>query len=176
MNSVPFSIHRAVTGKPHEDEIENAMRLTYNGWENRSTTKRSTLLSYVLGRGDCFTFATLKPDSGHWRHASQVVEVGGIGLDFDDGMLWTEAQQDPILSTAWVCYPSPSFTPERQWKFRLLWRFETPVTDVSVVRLLLAQLMDLYPVDKKCAEPHRLWFGNPGASPLYLSSEEIVVR
>jgi hypothetical protein len=172
MSGIPFAIHRAVSGKPAKDEMDDAMRLTFNGWENRNVAKRSTLLNYVLGRGNCFTFVTLKPDTGFWRHATQVEEIGGIGLDFDDGMLWTEAQADPILSTAWVCYPSPSFTPERQWKFRLLWRFDSPVTDTSVVRLLLARLMDLYPVDKKCAEPHRLWFGNPGADPLYLSHDD----
>jgi hypothetical protein len=171
-SKIHYSIHRAVSGKPSEEMMESVMRNTFNGWENRSSPTRKSLLNYVLGRGNAFTFVTLKPDVGYWRDESQVVEVGGIGLDFDDGMLWTEAKDDPILSTAWVCYPSPSFTEERQWKFRLLWRFDQPITDTSVVRMLLAKLMDLYPVDKKCSEPHRLWFGNPGAEPLYLSDED----
>ena len=98
-----------------------------------------------------------------------MVEVGGIGLDVDAGLTYQEAQADPILSTAWLCYPSPSFTPEMPWKFRVLWRFENPTSETDAVRLLLAKLMDLFPVDKKCAEPHRLWFGNPGASPLFQS-------
>lgn len=168
----PFSIHRGVIGKPDGADTEDALRTTYNGWENRDTESLKLLKSYVLGKGYCFTFVSLKPDAQYWRHQSQVLEVGGIGLDFDDGLNYQEAQVDPILKTAWLCYPSPSFTPEKPWKFRVLWRFDQPTTDTDSVRLLLAKLMDLYPVDKKCAEPHRLWFGNPGADPLFSSEDD----
>jgi hypothetical protein len=173
-DSLYYAIHRRVVGKPEPHLVDAAMRQTFRGWENRSKSSIKSLKAYVLGKGHAFTFVNLKPDDNYRRQESEVTLVGGIGLDFDDpGLNWDDAQADPILRTALLCYGSPSFDPvERPYKFRLLWRFAEPVTDIYQVRLLLARLMDLYPIDIKCKEVHRVWFGRADSEPLFESDPE----
>lgn len=161
--STPFAINRAVRGKP--SDIDAAMSQSSTGWENRITKDdRSLLDAYALKMGCAFTMCSLQSD---WRMASNIKEIGGIGLDFDEGMTWQEAKADSVLGSAWLCYPSPSFTPDKPWKFRLIWRFEKPTTDQEYVRQLLLKCLDVWPADAKCKDPARLWFGNPGATELF---------
>ena len=173
-NKLQYSVHPAIGKNTNNTNLAQ-------GWMVRSSDRLATAEAYLTERGNAFSWGTF--EGGH-RRMSNLIRLDGIGLDIDnDGksagyLTWQQAMADPILGQAWLCYPSPSFRPDRH-RFRLLFKLPEPVftrDQFHEVKSILLQLMDLYPtVDKACKDPCRLWYGNPGSLTLFSNPGEGVV-
>ena len=160
-----FSIHHCIGKNTNNTNLAQS-------WVTRNCSSIEPVIHYLTSEGRAFSWGTFT--DGH-RRRDKVTRVDGIGLDIDNAgdvpyLPWQTAYEDSILGTAWLAYPSPSFKPT-QHRYRLLWLLPEPLTTdegFKGARLLLSQLMDLYPqVDRACKDPHRLWYGTPNSIPLF---------
>lgn len=106
-------------------------------------------------------------DSGHTirgavkqggNSKNNVASVNTLYMDFDSSQSITETKNHPFSQSAFIIYPSPSFTEENQ-KHRLGFRLSRSV-NVEESEIIYAALLDAYKQgDKSTKDAGRLFFG-----------------
>jgi hypothetical protein len=166
---IKFSYHRVCRGKP--DKRLNAETNKNELWQGNikinlgygwQTTEQSFEDIYEMLSAGGYAFAPALT-SDH-RDQTTFVSHQVALVDIDSGMTIDELKQLPFYQKYGSgYYTTPSHTAEEP-RFRILYRFEAPVTDTGLMRMVYEGLLSIHgAADASCKDPARLFFGTINA-------------
>jgi len=160
-----LSMHNIISGKPLLVKTDNRSWLECQGrrvnlgygWVNIEADWPDVF--HLITQDGIATSAELRSDH---RSEADFVSRELIMVDVDSGMTIPELLADPFYN-AWGAgfYTTPSHTWENH-RFRIMFRTETPLTDVTRVRRLNSALLKVYDAaDISCKDATRIFYGSP---------------